>query len=97
MNELLHQKELCKSCPFLKNCMPLGGEKMMEVYKTDAYLCSHTTEENTMYCAGHMLLLKYCNTYYRRAKFLNIELELTGQDQVFHRVRDWVDHHLNEI
>lgn len=63
---------------------------MAEIVKADSFVCHKNTD---LQCAGHMLLLAYNNEFYRTAKRLNMELNLTGSELIFDSVTDAIKHH----
>lgn len=50
-------------------------------------------KDTTKQCAGHMLLLKEDNDYYRTAGAMGIDLGLSGEELVFDSKEDCIKHH----
>ena len=73
----------------------LGKERMKEIVESDSFVCHKTSSDpnNSKQCAGHLLLLKEKNAYYRLAKLLKIDLNLKGKELVFDTEKDCVLHH----
>ncbi|MDA9557779.1 DUF6283 family protein [Vibrio sp.] len=100
---LPNMRSPCKSCPFRKDSMVgwLGSERMEEILNQDRFVCHKTVDyesDNTAdrkQCAGHMLLLKTENLFYRFSIALNQDLKLSGQELIFKSKQDCIEHHNN--
>jgi len=88
----------CANCPFRKDTLKgwLGARRMTEIIKAESFVCHKTTSGKQIerkQCAGHMLLLTYNNEFYRLAKRLLPNFNLTGRELVFDSVTDAIKHH----
>ena len=90
--KLPNMSKPCKNCPFRQDSLKgwLGKGRMEEIVAADTFVCHANTNQQ---CAGHMLLLKEGNAFYRLATRLNIHLELRGEDLIFNTEQDCIDHH----
>jgi len=87
-------KKPCKDCPFRKDSMKgwLGTDRMTEILDSDTFVCHKKMD---LQCAGHMLLLKKENIFYRMAQAMKIDLGLSGEELVFDNKKDCINHHSN--
>ena len=83
----------CKDCPFRKDLLKgwLGSDRMTQILKQESFTCHKTNK--SLQCAGHMLINKEENEFYRLAKRLNAPLFLTGQELVFQTKKECINHH----
>lgn len=90
--EKLHMKSPCGQCPMRKDCRKgwLGSKRMKEILNSDSFVCH---KDNSKQCAGHMLMLKEQNSFYRLSKRLHVPLNLKGSDLVFDNDEECVEHH----
>jgi len=90
--KLPNMSKPCKNCPFRKDSLKgwLGKARMTEILAADTFVCHANTNQQ---CAGHMLLLKEDNAFFRLAKRLDYGLDLRGEDLVFDNTQDCIDHH----
>ena len=99
MNKLskLHRLKPCANCPMTKGCTKhwLGKERMQKILQAESFVCHETTSETARrkQCAGHMLLLKGNNIFYRLAMGSKHKFELQGEETVFDSIEDCIDHH----
>lgn len=63
---------------------------MSEILAADSFVCHKKTD---MQCAGHMLINGQDNAFVRLADRLRIPLDLTGDEEVFQRKEDCIEHH----
>lgn len=89
-----YQNAPCKNCPYLKSA-PKGWlpHRIEEDVVSDSFVCH---KRNDLQCAGHMILLKERNVFYRT--FLILERQkpdLRNQELVFDSVEECVKHHKN--
>ena len=97
----LYVKRPCKNCPLTKSCTPnwLGEERITEILESDNFVCHETTgvagnnPKITKQCAGHLIINKSSNIFYRLAEFYKIDLELAGSERVFDNYEDCIKHH----
>ena len=87
----------CNQCPFRKDTFKgwLGEERMTEILNSESFVCHktvHVDDKDRLQCAGHMILLREDNEFYRWAKFLNC-LDLKGYELVFEKKEDCINHH----
>jgi hypothetical protein len=95
MTSLPNTKKPCKECPFRKDTLKgwLGEERMTEILDFDSFVCH---KKNHLQCAGHMLINGQKNAFVRLADRLNIPLELSGQELIFHSGDECIEHHAND-
>lgn len=91
-NNLPHRKAPCANCPFRKDSREgwLGSDRMREITEATSFVCHKNTR---LQCAGHMILMKSRNDYYKYADYLGMDLNLTGQDLIFKNVAECIEHH----
>lgn len=82
----------CKDCPFRKSAPKgwLGRQRMTEILHAESFVCHKHREKQ---CAGHMLIKGEENTFVMLAKRLNIPVTLSGQELVFDKADECIDHH----
>lgn len=90
--KLPNMSKPCPNCPFRVDSLEgwLGKERMEEIIQQDSFVCHANINQQ---CAGHMLLLKEDNAFYRLAKGLGIRLDLRGGELVFDNINDCIKHH----
>ena len=91
-------KKPCANCPFRKDTHKgwLGGERMEEILQSDSFVCHKTTGGDLgdrLQCAGHMILKKEENTFYRMSGRFGIDLNLKGEELIFDTEQDCIDYH----
>ena len=93
--KLPHITRPCSECPFRRDSLQgwLGEGTATLIIGDALFTCHKTQDPNRRQCAGHMLLLKEINQYYRLAKFLGKPLNLTGGDLVFTTPQEFIHHH----
>lgn len=89
-------KKPCKDCPFRKDGLKgwLGKERITEIIDQNSFVCHKKTD---LQCAGHMILNKDKNVFYRVAGRMGLNLELSGNELIFNTKQECVNHHCNEI
>jgi len=95
INKLPCTKSPCANCPFRKDTLDgwLGKERMEEITSSDSFTC-HKTSKPRLQCAGHMLLLKEQNQFYRLGKmFYRDRFELQGEELIFNSVEECIEKH----
>jgi hypothetical protein len=91
-------KKPCKNCPFRKDTLKGWLPNIEEYVYAKSFVCHETNtlpERDRLQCAGHMLLRGEESQFVRFAKRINVELELSGREQVFDTVADCIMHHKN--
>lgn len=81
-------KKPCSNCPFRKDSLKgwLGEKRIKEILEADTFVCHKTTKgtaKDRLQCAGHMLLVKEQNSFYRLAARMGIDLGLSGSELIF--------------
>lgn len=76
----------------------LGKERMTEIVNSDSFVCHETISDanSQKQCAGHMILLKEHNLFYRMAHFYNKDLHLKGEELIFKNREACISHHNTE-
>lgn len=93
--KLPHQIKPCNNCPFRKDSLKGWLKlKIEEIVSAKSFTCHKT--DKTLQCAGHMLLLKNNNSFYRLTKRLKLPLHLKGENLVFDSVEECIKHHKYE-
>ena len=88
---LPHRRHPCGNCPFRKDVLKGWlGNRIEGDLKSPSFVCH---KNNDLQCAGHMLLLKEANIYYRLAKYRKIDLQLKGEHLIFDSREDCIRHH----
>lgn len=84
-------KKPCKDCPFRKDSLKgwLGEERITEIIDQNSFVCHKKTD---LQCAGHMILNKDENVFYRVAGRMNLDLELSGNELIFETKEDCISH-----
>lgn len=73
---LPYRKSCCGACPFLnlpKHLPCLGEQRAKEILEAESFVCH---KNNSLQCAGHMMLMKKKNVFVRMASVLALPLEL---------------------
>ena len=85
----------CKNCPFRKDCLKgwLGEDRAEEICKAESFSCH---KDNSLQCAGHLLLMRENNLFYRFILFFGIEPGFKGADIVFDTHEEMIKHHKDE-
>lgn len=83
----------CKDCPFRKDTKRgwLGSDRMKEILKQDSFTCHKT--DKTQQCAGHMLVKGSYNRFVSLAKYMSIQLKLSGSELLFDTEQECIKHH----
>ena len=94
----LYMKSPCKECPFRKDSYLgwLGKDRMTEIVNQESFPCHKTTNgkiEDRLQCAGHMILLRNNNLFYRLAMMIQPNFVLSGERLIFDNVQSCIDHH----
>lgn len=91
-NNLPCRKSPCKDCPFRKDSLKgwLGKERMTGILKQSSFVCHKNIN---LQCAGHMIIRKNANEFYRLAKSMNIPLKLKNENLIFNNEGDCIEHH----
>lgn len=89
---LPHCKHPCSDCPFKKDSPinNLGEARIKEILDASSFVCH---KKHHLQCAGHMLLMKESNNFYRLAHALNYELALSGQELIYETPEDCIRSH----
>jgi len=91
----------CKNCPFRKDTsLKVGRRKINEILTAQSFVCHKTingNEKDMKQCAGHMILFKHENQFYRFAYRLGWKLGLTGHETVFETPEKCHDHHAYDL
>ena len=92
MKRLPNMAAPCANCPFRKDSLKgwLGRDRMTEILNSSTFVCH---KDNTLQCAGHMLIKEDGNEFVRLAEQMDITLKLSGRDKVFETEQECVDHH----
>jgi len=79
---LPYMKRPCSNCPFRKYTLKgwLGKSRIEEIIKAESFTCHKTNKK--MQCAGHMIMMKEDNEFYRLMKAMNLSIELKGEDEI---------------
>lgn len=79
-------------CPFRKDSPEgwLGSERMEEILDAGSFTCH---KDNSLQCAGHMLVKGMDNDYVRHAARLGIDTGASGQELAFDNAQDCIEHH----
>jgi hypothetical protein len=86
----------CSNCPFRKDTLKGWlGKRIDEILEQDSFVCHKTIEDDStrLQCAGHMILLKEDNQFYRLATGMGFDLELKNDHLVFNNKEDCSNHH----
>lgn len=85
-------KHPCLSCPFRKDSLNswLGEERMTEIIESTSFVCH---KDNSLQCAGHMILNKDSNEFVKLAKAMNIKTGLKGHKLIFNSKDECINHH----
>ena len=85
-------KSPCADCPFRKDSKinSLGGNRMTQILQQESFACH---KKHHLQCAGHMLIMKENNLFYRLAKHLEFEFELSGEELVFSSPEECIQSH----
>lgn len=90
-------KKPCLDCPFRKDTergwLKLRIDKILE---SESFTCHKTEDPNRLQCAGHLILKKEENVFYRTAKRMGISIELKGHELIFDTKESCAKHHKNE-
>lgn len=92
MPNLPNCKKPCKNCPFRKDTLKgwLGSDRMESILNQGSFVCH---KNNDLQCAGHMIIKKEENDFFRQARQFGIDLGLKGQDLIFEHEEDCINHH----
>jgi Family of unknown function (DUF6283) len=97
-----HMHTPCNNCPFLvdeKTKGWLGEERAKSITQDQSFICHKTTggkDEDRKQCAGHLIVCQDVSAFYAVARFLGINLKLTGHEKVFKIKKDFIEHHKNK-
>ena len=94
---LPNMQKPCSQCPFKKDTLEgwLGEDRIKKILNQESFVCHKTINKDINYrrqCAGHMIIKKDSNTFYRLASFNNL-LNLEGHELVFDNEEDCINHH----
>lgn len=89
-------KKPCADCPFRKDSLKgwLGRGRMEEILSSDSFTCHKTNKE--LQCAGHLIIKKDENSFYRLAGRMGYDLKLKGHSLIFDSEQECIDHHSNQ-
>jgi len=95
--KLPNMKKPCKDCPFIVDSMEawLGEDRIKEILSQDSFICHKTIKKGVerLQCAGHMIIKKEDNVFYRTASIMGIDLRLSGSEKVFDNEKECIKHH----
>lgn len=89
-------KHPCSNCPWRKDSLQGWLGEGIEAHAQErSFVCHKTARpgKERKQCAGHMLLKKRENFYFKLAEDNNIDLELRGEELIFDSVEDAIIHH----
>lgn len=90
---LPNRKNPCKDCPFRKDSMRGWlPRRIKQIIESDSFVCH---KNNSLQCAGHLILMKESNQFYRLAKALGLDLGLKNEHLIFDSPEDCIKHHQN--
>ena len=83
----------CKDCPFRTDCSKgwLGKLRIEDILSQTSFTC-HKTDRKQQ-CAGHMLIKGKYNRFVSLAKYMHIQIKLTGKELIFNNEQECIDHH----
>ena len=92
-------KKPCDNCPFTSVDSTrgwLGEARIKQCIEADTFVCHKTTFKGDppRQCAGHMMLRKEKNAFYRFAKDTHVDLKLSGESRVFKSEEECIKHHI---
>lgn len=92
---LPNMKQPCKDCPFRKDSQQgwLGSERMTEILSQKSFTCHKTNKE--LQCAGHLIIKKDENDFYKLAERMSLDLGLKGHELIFETEKECIEHHGN--
>jgi len=91
--DLPRGKTPCKNCPFKKDTLKGWlGKRINEILDAESFVCHKNTD---LQCAGHLIIKKDENIYFKTAQEMNIDLKLKNHDSVFESKEDFINHHKN--
>jgi len=103
LKQIPFMKSPCKDCPFRKDSLKgwLGKKRITEILGQDSFVChktvdydkSNVNDRSRQQCAGHMILKKENNSFFRLLMSMFGKTELTGEDQVFDSDTECIKHH----
>lgn len=89
-----YKKKPCKNCPLRKGSQKVGKEEISYILQTQNYYCQATPKKSDkMACAGHLILKKQENQFYRFSHKIGIRLELQETESVFNTTYDASKYH----
>jgi hypothetical protein len=91
-----HQKRACIDCPFSKHNTKviLTTERLKQILKEQSFTCH---KKRDLQCAGHMLINRMDNEFYRMAKIMRYELQLEGHQEVFKSHDECIQYHAEKM
>lgn len=101
--QLPNMKKPCANCPFRKDSTKgwLGSERMTQILGANSFVCHKTISEDKTkdnkqkQCAGFMLIKQDESEFFRLAKTMDIDLNLTGKELIFESKEECIKHHKN--
>ena len=85
-------KRPCKDCPFRKDSLRawLGKKRITEILNCDSFTCH---KNNSLQCAGFMLIKNEESMFVSLAKKLKLNLILSGNELIFKTKKECINHH----
>ena len=94
--DLPYKKAPCKNCPFRKDCLKgwLGKKRMTEILNQGSFVCH---KNNSLQCAGHMIIKKDKNEFVWLADKMNYKINLKKENLIFESSKEAINHHSEKL